>query len=104
MSDQATLTLDLPAGLTEDLQQILGFICYRAGPIAHAYARIGRYVDAADRPLPARAEHEQAFVIHRMLVHLAQSGPDWREAFLREAELVGSETAKLATEGGERRG
>lgn len=94
MADPAPARPDLvegppfPAGLNADLVDILGMMCFQAGPIAHRYAAAGLYVDGKGKPLPNRAEPEQAFVIRRMLVHYLRDPATWRAAFSEELEAV----------------
>lgn len=75
-------------GLNADLIDILGMMCFQAGPIAHRYAQAGLYVDGRGKPLPNRAEPKQAFVICRMLVHYLRDPKKWRSAFGEELDAV----------------
>lgn len=89
-----------PAGLNVDLIDILGMMCFQAGPIAHRYAQAGLYVDGRGKPLPNRAEPEQAFVIRRMLVHYLRDPNKWRSAFGEELEAVLAYARAATTNGG----
>lgn len=86
MADIPAITL--PDRLTPELRDILGFMCFQAAPIAHGYQAAGRFVDGDGSPLEKRAEDEQAFVIHRMLIHWTRSGAGWRESMGEELEEV----------------
>lgn len=85
----------IPPRLTDELKEILGLICFRAGPIAHGAQAAGFYI--ADTPIRHSAEDEQAFVIHRMLLAWAKHGADWRGAF--EAAMMDAFEAGLMSQG-----
>lgn len=76
----ALLNIAWPGALTPELSEILGTICYRTIREAALYRRAGCAI-------PPKAEAEQAFVIHRMLLCYFLHGAGWRRAF--EAELRG---------------
>ena len=78
----------LGAGINTDLADILGTICFRIILIADAYRQAGLYVDDKGNALRSRAEEEQAFVIHRQLVHYARNPEGWRAAWAQELEEV----------------
>jgi hypothetical protein len=81
-------TIELPDELTPELRDILGFMCFQLGKMAHAYQAAGRFVGADDMKLEKRAEDEQAFMLHRFLVHWAKAGDDWRASFADELDEV----------------
>lgn len=78
----------LAGGINNDLADILGTICFRVIVIAQAYREAGLYLDADGNALPAHAEEEQAFVIHRQLIHYARNPDGWRAAWAQELEQV----------------
>lgn len=86
MSDETTVTW--PEALTPELREILGHICFETASIAHAYQRAGKFVGADGEALSKRAEDEQAFVLHRFLVHWAKAGPAWRDSMWPELQAV----------------
>lgn len=64
--------MTLPTELNEDLIDILGMPCFRAGPIAHLFNAAG------EAKIPPRAENEQAFVLHWLLGLYLEHGEKWR--------------------------
>lgn len=70
-------TATFPEGwgeVSEDLKFILGYPNFRAGPIAHVF-------QAAGYDIKPKAEDEQAFVLHRMLLHYFRDPVNWRTTF-----------------------
>lgn len=76
---------DWPQVLTPELREILGFVCFQLAKFAHAYRDAGEFVDASGKPLPHRAEDEQAFMLHKFLTFWWVNGADWKTA--AEADL-----------------
>jgi hypothetical protein len=62
-----------PAEFTEDLQWILGLICFQCITYAQALRRSGR-------DIPNKAEAEQAATLDWMLRHYLRNPAHWREA------------------------
>lgn len=93
-----TKASDWPRELTPELRDILGFMCFQLGPMAHAYQAAGRFLDADGCEMRKRAEDEQAFMLHRFLTHWFEHGADWRESMEVEFECVITE-AKAKTHG-----
>jgi hypothetical protein len=85
--DGAT-TIVWPAALTPTLRDLLGFMCFELGPMAHAYQAVGRFVGADGEPLKKRAEDEQAFMLHRFLHHWSTAGDNWRASMREELAPV----------------
>ncbi len=77
-----------PAALTPELREILGFMCFHLGPVAHAYRAAGEFVGADGEPLRSRAEDEQAFMLHKLVGFWVDHGPDWRSAFAADIERL----------------
>lgn len=77
----------IPEELTPELRDILGFMCFELGKLAHAYQAAGRFV-AEGSGLKRRAEDERAFMLHRFLLHWQRAGANWRESFAAELEEV----------------
>lgn len=90
------LTSEWPSVLTPELRDILGFMCFQLGKMAHAYRAAGRFVDADGEQLPSRAEDEQAFMLHRFLTQWFAHGADWREHMQAELETVIAEAKAKA--------
>lgn len=65
--------------LNEETKEILGMVCFRAGPIAHLMVKAGIPVDK-------KAEVEQATVIHWLLNLYLEHGSGWRK---KAAEQLG---------------
>lgn len=63
-------TVEVPRALNADLMQILGRMCFACGGIAEVFRRSGQ-------DIPRKAEAEQAFVIHWLLLKYAEHGSDW---------------------------
>lgn len=78
---EARAPLDRPAlpPINDDLLYILGQPNFRCGPLAAEYR-----ADGAD--IPAKAEAEQAFVLHRMLGHYLADPVGWRTAWTKDIE------------------
>ncbi|WP_298810486.1 hypothetical protein [uncultured Sphingomonas sp.] len=68
----------LTSPLSEPLRDILGLMCFQLGSLAHAYRRAGEF-NGADGPLQARAEDEQAFMLHKILGLWLLHGDGWRQ-------------------------
>jgi hypothetical protein len=89
-----------PRALTPELRDILGFMCFQLGKMAHAYQAVGRFLDGDGCELQKRAEDEQAFMLHRFLTHWFDHGVDWRETMEAELEEVLAQLkAKAAAHG-----
>ena len=73
-------TPEWPSGLTVELRQILGFMCFQLGEPAHVYRAAGEFRDAAGSELKPRAEDEQAFMLHKLVGLWFAHGDGWREA------------------------
>jgi hypothetical protein len=94
----APLPALMPAGLTPDLADILGLMCFHAAPIAHCYQALGRFVDIDGKPLKHRIEQEQAFVIFRMLTHWSRDPGNWVDSWAAELDEIAVE-ARAKTSG-----
>jgi len=90
--------IELPDHLTPVLRDILGFMCFQLGSMAHTYQAAGMFEGAEGMPLKKRAEDEQAFMLHRFLVHWAKSGDDWRKSMAEELEQVTKIARKVLAE------
>ena len=65
--------------LNDDTKEILGMLCFQAGPIAHLMNDAGIAVEK-------KAETEQAVVIHWLLNLYIEHGSEWRK---KAAEQLG---------------
>lgn len=61
-----------PPELTEDLKEVLGMMLWDTGPLA------GLLRAADGKPIPRRAEDEQAFVLHWLVGLVLEHGPEWK--------------------------
>lgn len=84
----ADLDVKLPDALTPELREILGFQCFQLGQFAHVYQAAGKFVDSDGKPLRKRAEDEQAFMLHRFLVHWHKAGAGWRVSIAEEFDEI----------------
>lgn len=93
-------TVAWPAALTPALRELLGFMCFELGPMAHAYRAAGQYVGADGLELKTRAEDEQAFMLHRFLCHWVTAGDNWRASMREElGPVIEIAKAKAKTNG-----
>ncbi|MDF2601176.1 MAG: hypothetical protein K0Q54_3999 [Methylobacterium brachiatum] len=102
MAESSTITRDLifPRELTPEVRDVLSIMCFEAAPIAHAFRASGR------AEINARAEDEQAFVLHWLLTIALEHGTGWRkhagdilEVVVAEAKAtVAARKEALATE------
>lgn len=88
--------LAYPTSLTPPLKQVLSFMNFRTGPIAHVF-------QAAGFPIPKKCEAEQAFVLDRMIRTVLQHGEEWIDVFaadlhLQQAIVEKKKTAALPRE------
>lgn len=80
-TDEKEPLLLYPAEASPAIQEVLGLMCFETGGLAHAYRDAGENI-------PRKVEAEQAFVLHRMLLHALKAGPDWRQSFAEEIKPV----------------
>lgn len=74
-------TISIPKELTPELRNILGMPNFVCAPYAHAFRKAGAEI-------LAKAEAEQAFVLHWLLRKYQERGPDWRKAAGEELAAV----------------
>ncbi len=67
--------------MTPELHSILGLMCFQCVPFAQA-------LRAGGHTIKAKAEDEQAAVMHWMLGHYFRHGEDWRTAAAAEVERM----------------
>jgi hypothetical protein len=60
-----------PTTLTEELNDALGLMCFITGPIAHYLRTIGHKIKT-------KAEDEQAYVLHLLILTVLEHGANWR--------------------------
>lgn len=70
----AAPVLAYPSTLTVELEEALGFMNFKTGPIAHIF-------QAAGFPVKRKCEAEQAFVLDRMVRAVLTHGINWYDAF-----------------------
>lgn len=63
-------TAPFPEELTDDLREVLGWPCFKCGPIAHL-------MRAAGAEIKPKAEDEQAVVLHWFVTLVLKHGSDW---------------------------
>lgn len=71
----------IPDKLTPELRHILGHMCFQFIQLAAVYRQAGH-------DIPKKAEDEQAYLMHRMLIHWQDSGESWNQSFEAEARDV----------------
>lgn len=78
--------MDLSDGLPfdDDVQEILGRMCFQCISIAGALRKMGHVIDR-------KAEAEQASVLHWLLGHYLRSGKEWRAAASDELKAAAPE-------------
>ena len=81
---EPALTLELPEQITDDIEAILGMMCFQFIRIAHVRRAAGFKIEA-------RAEAEQAHCLFWLLRLHALHGAGWRDA-------ANAEMQKLATQ------
>jgi hypothetical protein len=67
-----------PELLTPELREILGWMCFQLGQMAHAYQAVGEFVGTEGK-LNKRAEDEQAFMLHKWLGYWSKHGEEWNK-------------------------
>lgn len=63
-----------PVDAPPELLHALGLMIFQTAPIARVFR-------AAGHDVPAKVEAEQAFILHRLVKHVLESGPLWETAF-----------------------
>lgn len=63
-----------PRTMTPALENVLGFMNFRTGPIAHVFQKAGFAI-------PTKCEAEQAFVLDRMIRAVLTHGEGWADVF-----------------------
>lgn len=70
-----------PKHLTPALRGVLGLMCFQLARHAHLYQEAGEFVGAGGLPLKHGAEDEQAFMLHKLLGYVFESGDDGEKYF-----------------------
>lgn len=83
----ARAPLIYPEELTPMLRDVLGFMIFRASPIARVFR-------AAGYDIKIKPEDEQAFVLHRMIRTVLTHGADWAEVFSAQVRAAGETAAE----------
>lgn len=89
--DANTKKLIFPRELTPILRNVLGIVCYRCAEAAEMYRKCGYIIETS-------AEDEQAFVLHRAIIHAIEHGAGWNKAMNDEIKaMLESKKAEQAT-------
>ena len=72
-------SLGLPHDMSPAIAEVLGIMCFQAGPLAEVYR-------AAGHPIKRKAEAEQAFILWRFLPLAILHGDAWREHSNRDLD------------------
>ncbi len=73
--------LEYPEFVTVELEHVLGWPNFKCAPYAHAFRAVGHII-------PAKAEREQAFVLHWLIKLVLKHGEQWAEVAQQELKAL----------------